>query len=87
MKQEMVLFDENGNEIKCNVVASWKNNDNYYVAYTDNKFVNGKKEMYISKVISENDKMQIVDIQDDNEWKYVNDYLSKHFYNEGENYE
>ena len=87
MRQEMILLDENGNETRCNVVASWENNNNRYIAYTDGRFVNGKKELFISKVISENDKMRMVDITDDNEWNNVNDYLNKHFYNEGEEYE
>jgi uncharacterized protein YrzB (UPF0473 family) len=87
MGQEMILFDENNNEVKCNIVATWKNNDAKYVAYTDGSFSNGKKQLFVSKVISENEKMKIYDIQDDNEWKYVNDYLENHFYNEVEDYE
>jgi uncharacterized protein YrzB (UPF0473 family) len=87
MKQEMVLFDENNNEVKCNIVATWKNNDAKYVAYTDGSFSNGKKQLYVSKVISENEKMMISDITDDNEWENVSDYLKKHFYNEVDDYE
>ena len=87
MKQEMILLDENGSEIKCNVVASFKNDDNNYIAYTDGSYVNGKKELYVSKLVSEGEKMRISEITDDNEWNFVNDYLNKHFYNEGEDYE
>ena len=87
MRQEMILLDESGNEIKCNIVASFKNDDNEYIAYTDGNFVNGKKELYVSKLVSQGDKMRIYDITDESEWNYVNDYLNKHFYNEGGEYE
>ena len=85
LAQELSIVDANGKEIKCKIAALWKNNDNSYIAYTNGTFVDGKKPLFVSKIIAEGDKMKLFDIDDDSEWEYVNEYLNKHFYNKGEN--
>lgn len=80
----MIIEDEHNNKVKCSIVAKWKNLNNTYIAYTDDSIKNGKKELFVGKIVNDNDKARLYDIIDDNEWAYVNSYLNNHFYNGGE---
>jgi len=77
MKNRLILTDENGKKIKCDVVARWKNNKTDYIAYTDGSMDGEELNIYLSKCINDNGNLKVFDIVDDYEWEEANNYLCK----------
>ena len=84
MKQELILIDENGKEIKCNVIALWHRGSDSYIAYTDGTIADEKEEIYASKFVSKDGSIELVSIDSDSEWDYVDEYLNENVFSIGD---
>jgi uncharacterized protein YrzB (UPF0473 family) len=71
MKQKIYLNDGN-QDMEYTVIAKWSNNQNNYIAYSKENDSN----ILVSKCSEENGEMKLYDIDDDNEWQYVNNFLN-----------
>ena len=80
----MVIEDENGIKKECSIIARWKDIFDY-VAYTDGTKTDGELDLFINRCqINDDGTIKLIAIQDDDEWKKVNDFLDHYLYEEGE---
>ncbi len=84
MKQELNLIDENGKEIQCKVVAIWHKGNDSYIAYTDGTITDGKEEIFASKFVNKDGSIELVSIDSDAEWDYVDEYLNDNIFSIGD---
>lgn len=73
------ILDQNGNKINCNVVGIFKDEikERNYIVYTDGtKNDEGKLEIYAARYDKENNSFVLSDIEEDEEWDLVDDFLS-----------
>lgn len=84
MSIKMIVLDEEGNDIECNIVAKWKTNETDYIAYTDGTRKDGKKELFISKIEQQGKIFKLRKILDDAEWNAANEFLKVNFFESGE---
>ena len=76
---EMILEDNEGNKINCNIVAKW-HDGNDFVAYTDGTKTGDDLNLFVSKYILKDGVVHLEPINDDNEWNKVNTFLDKYLY-------
>ena len=80
MDNKIVIVDTNGKEEEVELVTylNTKDSMNQYIVYTKGeKQSNGDIVIYISKLIEEDNKKKIVEINDDEEWKNVQTLLKE----------
>ena len=73
------ILDQTGNKINCNVVGMFKDEvkDINYIVYTDGTRNNdGKLEIYASRYTKQKDSFVLSDIEEDEEWDLVDNFLS-----------
>ena len=74
MDGKLVLDEGN-----LDIVAKWKNKGNNYIAYQDEYGV-----LCISKYINKNNQLELLDIDDDNEWRDVDKFLDDYLFEMGD---
>ena len=80
MEDKIIIVDTNNEEIEVELVTylNTKDSMNQYIVYTkDEKQPNGDVVIYISKLIEEDGKRLIVEINDEAEWKNVQTLLKE----------
>ena len=80
MDNKIIIVDTNGKEEEVELVTylNTKDSMNQYIVYTKGeKQSNGDIVIYISKLIEEDNKKKIVEINDDEEWKNVQTLLKE----------
>lgn len=80
MDNKIVIVHTNGKEEEVELVTylNTKDSMNQYIVYTKGeKQSNGDIIIYISKLIEEDNKKKIVEINDDEEWKNVQTLLKE----------
>lgn len=83
MDSKMTLQKENGQEVECDIVARW-NQDNFsYIAYTDGSKTDDELDLFVSRYITNGENIKLEEITDENEWLKVNQFLDKYFYEDG----
>ena len=77
-KNTITVKDENGNEIVCDILFTFDNEETKksYIVYTDNtKDKDGKVQVYAS-IYNPNEKNTVLEeIKTDKEWKYIDTIL------------
>lgn len=78
MKKEIVLYDKNNQEVKCDILIEFEYDSNQYIVYTDNKInKNGGFNLYKAKLddnkISDPTDVDVDEIFD----KLILDYKNK----------
>ncbi len=85
MKNKIKFINSIGQELVCDVVAMFKNENANYVAYTDNaKTDNGKLDLLVSKYVEVEGKLQLISITDEKEYQFAEEYLERELFEEGE---
>ena len=82
MKNEMILTDKDGNDIKCEVIAQWKKDGNDYIAYTDGSIIEGELTTFLSKIVGNT----IEDIEDYSEWEDARKFLVENLKDDEDEY-
>ena len=80
MDNKIIIVDTEGKEEEVELVTylNTKDSMNQYIVYTKGeKQSNGDIVIYISKLIEEDNKKKIVEINDDEEWKNVQTLLKE----------
>ena len=80
MDNKIIIVDTEGKEEEVELVTylNTKDSMNQYIVYTKGeKQSNGDIIIYISKLIEEDNKKKIVEINDDEEWKNVQTLLKE----------
>jgi len=73
------VIDENGKKINCKIVDLIKDESNNinYIVYTDGtKGETGKLKVYASRYINKDNNYILVDIENDYEWDFIDNYLA-----------
>lgn len=66
------LTNDNGETITCEALYTFINNGNNYMLYTDNELdENGDIEVLATKYTIDNDKINLIEIETDEEWDLV----------------
>lgn len=77
MDRTFFITDENNNKIECEILHCFKDNDKNFIIYSDGSInEDGSKEVLSSKFIIENNKINLLPIEDD-EWEIVDKEWSK----------
>lgn len=84
MQGKLTYKDETGKNVECDVIAVFKNGGNDYIAYTDNKVEDGKRDLLVSKYKTNGAETQLIPIEDDTEWNFVEEYLTKNLLEKGD---
>jgi hypothetical protein len=74
MDSKLVLDDSD-----LDIVAKWTNKGNNYIAYQDEYGV-----LCISKYIDKDNHYELLDIDDDNEWKALDKFLDEYLFGMGD---
>lgn len=77
MEEKMILTDVNNNEVECNIVARWAENNQNYIAYTTGSMTDGYEDLFIAKCLREGENIKIIEIESDEEWNSANEFLNK----------
>lgn len=80
MEDNIIIVDQNGEEQEVELVTylNTRDNMNQYIVYTKNeKQPNGDIVIYISKLIEEDEQKKIIEINDEEEWKNVQQLLKE----------
>jgi len=77
-KNTIKVYDENGNEVICDILFTFDNEETKksYVVYTDNtKDKNGKIQVYASIYDPNDSTKKLEEIKSEKEWKVINTIL------------
>lgn len=80
MEDKIVIVNQDNEEEIVELVTylNTRDNINQYIVYTKNeKQDNGDVVIYISKLIDEDDRKKIIEINDEEEWKNVQSLLKE----------
>ena len=72
------ILDQFKNKVTCNVVGLFQDEtkSRNYIVYTDGtKNADGKLEVYASRYTKENNSIVLSDIEEDEEWDLVDNFL------------
>lgn len=78
-KNTIRVYDEEGNEVVCDILFTFDNDETKksYVAYTDNtKDSDGKVRVYASIYDKNDPEMKLEEIKSDKEWKVIDTILN-----------
>ncbi len=80
---ELLLLDADGKKIAGKIIAMFDGKGKKYVAYTDGMGDGDKMDTLVSRfVFKDGDTLQLENIDDDEEWKFVEDFLKTEVFSE-----
>ncbi len=86
MIDNLKLIDKNGLELNCEIIALFNNPELKvrYVTYTDGTKTDGKTDILVSRAEFVDDKIQLSEITDEKEWKFIDSFLENEVFGDDE---
>ena len=76
---EFLAINDNGEQVKCEIIHIFEFNNNSYIIYTDNKLdEDNDLNILVSRYEIINNELILYDVETDGEWDYIDKEWSKY---------